>query len=715
MKLSRRIKIDKAAIESSNLCHLFSHDDLGTIGNTVWDGYTRDKASRSKWEKRMEAAMDFAMQVQKGKNFPWPGSANVIFPLITVAALQFSARAYPSIIKGTEVVRYRIASPEPTELQLQRARRIGRHMSWQILEEDLFWEEQHDRLLINLAIIGCNFVKTYFCSVRGHNVSELVMARDLVLDYFATSVEGAARKTHTLPMYRNDIFERVMSGTFRDVRDEAWFNTPPAVSPQIPTSDQRKGVMESQPDETSAYRILEQHRNFDLDGDGYEEPYIVTIEETSRAVLRLVLRVDEESQVTYNSRKEIVSIKPTEYFTKYSFIPSPDGGIYDLGFGTFLGPINEAVSSAINQLLDAGTLQNSLGGFLGRGVKIRGGVYTMAPWEWKRVDSTGDDLRKNIFPFPERQPMAATFQLIGLLIDYANRIAGTTDPVVGVNPGQNTPAETSRTMTEMGMQVYSAIFKRVWRSFREEFRKLFVLNGRFLPQELPFGSGPDSIRQEDYKDSSDQIAPVADPRISSASMQIAQATLVKQSSMVTAGYDKDEVERSYLRSIGVENINEIYPGMQKTGPLPNPKIQAEQLKLQGRGLDIKAKQMKWANELLQERPRVQAQIDLLRAQAVALIAKIGADKAAQQIAAFEAAIKAWETHQNVMNERIKTLLSDSGEQDGQATDGGGVHSVEGAAPNPGDSGSSSPMGGGDQGAMGGGGAAGGGGSPDSGG
>ena len=77
----------------------------------------------------------------------------------------------------------------------------------------------------------------------------------------------------------------------------------------------------------------------------------------------------------------LIHISSTEYFTKYGFIPAPDGGIYDLGFGTLLGPINESVNSGINQILDAGTMHNSNGGFLGRGVKIRGGMYTIAPFQ----------------------------------------------------------------------------------------------------------------------------------------------------------------------------------------------------------------------------------------------------------------------------------------------------------------------------------------------
>ncbi|MGH7747693.1 MAG: hypothetical protein ACREQ5_23480, partial [Candidatus Dormibacteria bacterium] len=368
-------------------------------------------------------------------------------------------------------------------------------------------------------------------------------------------------------------------------------------------------------------------------------------------------------------------------------IPSPDGGIYDLGFGAFLGPINEAVSTSINQLLDSGTLQNSIGGFLGRGVKIRGGVYTMAPWEFKRVDSTGDDLRKSIYQWEKKEPLGVTLQLIGLLIEYANRIAGTVETQVGENPGQNTPAETARTTNENGQQVFSMIFKRVWRSMKEEFKKLYCLNAAFLQDHQTFGAGKDFIRREDYVGNPDQIAPVANPAITSSAMKLTQALTIKQAAMVTPGYDRDETERIFLRAAQVENIDKIFLGKEKTGPLPNPKLQIEQLKVQMHQMSIKAEQMKWANELLNEKPKMQAEIDLLRAQAAKLIADVGHEQAALQLAGFEAMVNAFEKRMSLDNDRVKMLLGKQTEdEDGKSTETSNAGGIPGLGSPPGNAG-----------------------------
>lgn len=695
LNLDKKLTIDSEVTGATNLSDRFSPKDLDSIGMAVWEGYDRDKRSREVWEMRMEEGMNLAMQVSKEKNYPWPGCSNVIFPLVTIAALQFSARSYENIIQGTDVVRYRITTNDT--LVRQRADRISKHMSWQVLEEDMSWEEQHDRMLINLGIVGTNFIKTYHSARLGHNVSELVLARDFVIDYWAKSVDDAPRKTHVVPFFRNEIYERVKSKVFRDVLNEDWYNsyTMPDEEPVV-DKDKRAGMHPpEQPDENTPFRCLEQHCLFDFDQDGYFEPYIVTIEEKSKKVLRIVARWDREEDVE-RIDDGILRIRATEYFTKFSFIPSADGGIYDIGFGVLLGPLNESVNTGINQMLDAGTMANSNGGFLGRGAKIRGGNYTFAPWEWVRVDSTGDDLRKSLVQLPTRDPSAVMFSLLSLLIDYTDRVAGTVDQAVGKNPGQNTPAETSRNSLEQGMRVYASIFKRVWRSLKEEFKKLHTLNGRFLPLEMKFGEKDDSVRREDYTSNPDQVVPVADPNVTSQSLRLVQASMVREAAAQMPGYDRPLVEKRYLRAMQVEGIDEIYPGADKVPPLPNPKAQIEQMKLQAKQMEIEFKKAELVATLQAQREKTQAEIGKLRAETFVLIKQAQTEEVKTRLQAFELVITALETHNNMITQNIETLR---GGKDGDSGEGG-VGDVAKPAGNVGVQGASPPVAAGANGAMG---------------
>ena len=224
LALNKQIQLSPSVIREANIADWWGADDLLKIGQEAYLGYTRDKSTRAPWESRMRAAMDLAMQVASAKTFPWQGAANVIFPLVTIAALQFYSRAYPALVQGNEVARYRVYSGSDQKL-VDRANRIAKHMSWHLLEGDQCWEESHARLLINIAVVGSAFKKTYYNGNLGMPVSELVMARDLVMDYWAKSVEGAARKTHTILLYPHEVYERAIDDVFLDVRDDAWFTS----------------------------------------------------------------------------------------------------------------------------------------------------------------------------------------------------------------------------------------------------------------------------------------------------------------------------------------------------------------------------------------------------------------------------------------------------------------------------------------------------------
>lgn len=682
LNLETTIKFNKATIEASNLTDQFSREDLNRIGAWASDNFKRDKASRIAWEERTEKAINLAMQLQKEKTFPWANCSNIAFPLVTIAVLQFHARAYPAIVNGRSVVQCRVVGGDAQGVAQARAKKIGEHMSWQLLEEDEAWEEHQDRALINVGIVGVGFKKSYFDATLGHNVSEFVAAQNFVLDYWAKSVESARVKTHIIPLYKNDIYERVKRGSYEDCLEEPWYRGGGVSSETLRSqdSDQRAGQERPESDEVTPFTILEQHCWMDLDDDGYEEPYIVTFEESSAQVLRIVARCNRIEDVEFNNKKEIVKIDAFEYFTKIPFIPSPDGGIMDIGFGTLLGPLNESVNTSINQLFDAGTVSNTAGGFLGRGAKIRGGVYEFKPFGWHRVDATGDDLRKSIFPLPVREPSAVMFNLLSLLIDYTNRVSGSTDMMAGENPGQNTPAETSRAMIEQGQKIYSAVFKRIWRSMKQEFKKLYTLNAIHLPDESPFGE-TGTIRREDYSFSAASVLPVADPTISSDGARFARAQLVLERASVNPGYNADAAERQFLGELGVDAVDTLYPGQEKMQPTQDVKVTIQQLKNEQAAAALEHEKMKFALTL-QETVRLNtAKIAELMAQAAKMEEETKSEPGKRNVEAFRAGIEAMRERNNQTNAQLDRIME--GFRNGNQGGTGTVSPVAGASGNEG--------------------------------
>lgn len=707
-------------VESPNIAKLLDKEELVRIGSDVVDGYMADRKSREGWEQRNVEAIKLALQVTEQKSFPWVNCANVKFPMVTVAALQFLARV-SILTKGREIVKCDVLGPDPDGQQRARADRIQQHMSYQLVEDDHEWINDDEKAKFASSIMGCAFKKSFFDPVKGINISEYVPASNLVVDYFTKSFDRCNRVTHVLTMTRNDLKERERRGVFLKMDDDA--ESIPLENSLRDLADQVQGIERPAESAAGSFEILEQHCWLDLDGDDYEEPYIVFVRSDTSQVLRIVARYFDQGDVhrvndprvarmlnnaaTTNSPEAkkvylqeaeklksdpenlIVRIEPQKFFTKYTFIPSIDGGFYDLGFGALLGPVNKAVDTLINQQLDAGTMQVTAGGFLGRGVKIKGGKSSFDPFEWKQVDATGDDLRKSIVPLPTNAPSNVLFQMLGLLIQYGEKISGATDIMTGQNPGQNTPAETSRNTVEQGMMLFSGIYGRMHRSFKSELQKLYRLNQLFLessPQYFLMATGKSAmITQGDYKIGSYQVSPAADPATVSQSQRQQKAMLVQQLAHSSPGFNTYLANKAVLEAHDVQNIDQLLPdpnGPNAINPGPNPELVLKQQEL-----ELKQKQFGWTVQqaifdMKQAIALNQANIEKMQAQATKLLADANGVDVGHQIAAIEAQTGAARVHQDGMIAALGNLQAfaqlhqKQQELDAQAATGGAKPAVD---------------------------------------
>ena len=658
MNLDVKININKL-INSPNIAEMLDQRDLTTIGYNVMTEFNLDKDSRSQWERRVETAMKLALQVAEAKSFPWTNASNIKFPLVTIAALQFHSRAYPALIPSQDVVKVDFDVPNGVEPQqvvdiVARNKRVEKHMSYQLLKEDEGWEAEMDKVLITVPIVGCAFKKTYWDFNEDHPVSENVLAKDFVVSYWTKNLKDCNRQSHILYLSQNDVLSRQRRGIWSD------FQLRPqqtVVGDNLSEAqDLAQGNHQPQSDPGTPYEFIEQHRWEDLDGDGFKEPYIITVHKESRKVVRIVANYFESS-IKRNAKGEILNIKPESYFTKYSFIPSPDGGFYDIGFGILLGPLNESINTIINQLVDAGTMANTAGGFLSRGIKIRGGNYNFAPMEWKHVDSTGEDLAKGIYPLPVREPSNVLFTLLQTLVNYGERIVGSTDIMVGENVGQNTPAQTAQTMAEQGQKVFAGIFKRIYRSLNEEVRKIYRLNQLYLPNEVKFMGN--SVLAADYRPDPTDLRPAADPYIVSDVQRIMQAETLKMTALAVPGFNVHNVMKRYLEALKVPNIEEVLPDPQGPNAIqqqPDVKIQVEQMKAQERKLSIETKFKLGMAKLQQEAEVNRAKIAKLEADAVKSIEEAGGIKTGQDIAMLDAKIGAAKAHQEGVLKSIELMM-----------------------------------------------------------
>ena len=567
-------KIQKLSenINNINIADDLDATELDKISRQCKEDFKNDVDSRSDWEENVEEWIKLANQVVEKKTYPWPNASNVKYPLVTVAAMQFAARAYPSLVPANgNVVNCKVVGFDPDTTKSQAAQRISKYMTFQCLDEMSFWEEDMDKALINVPIVGTVFKKTYYSSDYQKNISELVLAKDLVVNYWAKDLEKA-RKTQILYLTNREVEERKRQGLYSDVD----LGTPYFEQIGKLHTQEKAGIgnAPAENDKSTPYTILEQHTWYDLDDDGYEEPYIVTFDYKSGKVLRIIARYSEDT-IHVGADNKLVKIVPIEYYTKYGFLPNPDGGFYDLGFGLLLGPINHSVNTIINQLVDAGSLSNLQSGFIGRGLTLKGGVHSFKPGEWKVVNPVADDIKKGLFPLPVREPSNVLFQLLGMLIQSGKELASVAEIFVGKMPGQNTPATTTQVAVEEGMRLFTAIYKRLYRSMTQEFRKLYTLNCLYPPADYEdFIMGDPTMGQATAQDfdlrNKYKILPAADPTTASQAQRLAKAQSLMQ--LVQTGFvnPQEAIKRTLeaQEQEGIEALMANAPATQPKGPDP---------------------------------------------------------------------------------------------------------------------------------------------------
>lgn len=565
------MKIEKI-LDSINIAADLDEDQLISIGDQVVNGFESDLESRRPWEEDLKNWTDLALQIATTKTYPWPNAANIKYPLLATAAMQFAARAYPTLVPSNgKVVKCKVVGYDPDGQKTARAERISTHMSYQVMEQMDGWEEDMDKLLITLPIAGTCFKKTYWDAGKQKNCSKLVLPKTLVVNYYSKSLDDAERITEILHLTKRAVKERQNRNIFLDVELSAPSGDLDEKLTSVNNAFQRSG----EDDETTPYVILEQHTYLDLDEDGYSEPYIVTVELNSKKVLRIVPRFMEED-VEVDEKSKVVSIEAIQYYTKYGFIPNPDGGFYDIGFGRLLGPLNNSANTIINQLVDAGSLSNLQAGFIGKGLRIKMGESRFQPGEWKAVNAVGDDLKKQIFPLPVREPSQVLFNLLDLLLKSGKELASVAEIFVGKMPGQNTPATTTMATIEQGMKVFTAVYKRVYRSLTSEFRKIYKLNRVYMNPEEYISVLDQPIEQSDYMSPEDDIIPGADPTaVSSQEKQQKVQALMQLLQLGTI--DPMAVTQLYLEA---HEIPDPQKYLRQPQPQPDPKQQELQMKAQ---------------------------------------------------------------------------------------------------------------------------------------
>ena len=433
-------------------------------------------------------------------------------------------------------------------------------MNYQIMDQMKEYEPEFDQMLFYLPLSGSTFKKVYYDDLLGRAVSKFIPADDLVVPYSASSLEDADAIVHVIKMSANDLRKQQVSGFYSDIE----ITTPGMETDEITKKEQElEGVKQLKQDDI--HTLLECHVNLDLEGfedmkegemTGIKLPYVVTVDESSRKIL----------SIRRNFKQDDPLKNKTNYFVHFKFLPGL--GFYGFGLIHMIGGLSRTATTALRQLLDAGTLSNLPAGFKSRGIRVRDDAQPLQPGEFRDVDAPGGNIRDQFMTLPYKEPSAVLLQLLGIVVGAGQRFAAIADMQVGAGNPQ-APVGTTIALLERGSRVMSAIHKRLYVGLKEEFKLLADVFKTYLPKEYPYDvvGGTRTIKMMDFDDRVD-ILPVADPnifsqtqRISLAQTQLQLATSNPQIHNLYAAY------RGMYEAIGVKNINQILPPPAQPTPM----------------------------------------------------------------------------------------------------------------------------------------------------
>jgi len=554
-------KVEPAAVShTSNLADYVDTTDLNRLGIKLSEDYEEYRMSRKDWEDTYRQGLDLLGFKYVKRTEPFRGASGVTHPVLAEAVTQFQAQAYKELLPADGPVRVQILGDISTEKQDQ-ANRVKDFMNYQIMDQMKEYEPEFDQMLFYLPLSGSTFKKVYYDELLGRAVSKFIPADDLVVPYSATSLEDAEAIVHIFKITKNDLRKQQLSGFYSDVE----LLDPAIREDEIEQKEQEiEGIKQTKEDDI--YTLLEFHTYCDIEGfedmdqngepTGVKLPYIITIEETSKKILSI-----RRNYVENDPKKNKIN-----YFVHFKFLPGL--GFYGFGLIHMIGGLSRTATTALRQLLDAGTLANLPAGFKSRGIRVRDDAQPLQPGEFRDVDAPGGNIRDNFMPLPFKGPDQTLLTLMGTVVQAGQRFASIADAQVG-DMNQQAAVGTTVALLERGSRVMSAIHKRLYVGLKQEFKLLAEIFKTYLPPEYPYDvpGATKQIKVQDFDDRVD-VLPVADPNIFSQTQRISMAqTQLQLAQSNPQMHNLYQAYRSMYEAIGVKNINAILPPPQPPQPM----------------------------------------------------------------------------------------------------------------------------------------------------
>ena len=658
-------------IGSVNIAKDLSDERLHIIGQQVIERADYDLDSMKDWIECVKKGIELCKPEFNGKSTPWPNASNFKSNILTEAANSFGNRAAVEVMRDPNLVKADIIGmktiknvidkrssdiakrkkdieeiaamleqmsaagtpPDEKATQLlqelqektkadeqvikdkkeqlrkrnERADRVAEMMNWQINVKMTEWRSQQKRLFYSLPNVGTLFKKTYFDATLGRCVSKVIQFPDFIVNQHTECMKTCRSFTHVMAFTKSEHDIRVQQGLWVDCELFKEAQTNEAGSNENSESE----YTEDNPD-----KFYEQYCWIDLDEDGIEEPYIVTVHVMSGKVVRIVARYDEDCLIVksenytpmslidaqrkaaaridalnseYGTNEEykapddlegydLVRVEPIGIITKYGMIPSFDGTYLDVGFYHLIGATAMGVNKTTNDLLNAGTLANSQTGIVAKNFRKRPGNFSVKMGEFTQTELTAQDLQSGLMKLPYGEPSQTLFMLNEKMENSARSFSANVDN--GNMIQSNTAPTTALAMIQESRIQHTAHMSMIVDSMSEEFQIIFALNRDYVDDaEYKEVVGDDeAVFSDDFNTDGLSISCGANPEMSSRMqrMMLAEAEMAQLPYVIQAGGNAVAILKNYYNAIGSPNTHEYFPNEAEMSPEEKAQMQQMQ-------------------------------------------------------------------------------------------------------------------------------------------
>lgn len=536
-----------------NLAESLPETYLESMCSDLLDAIDRDKETRKKRDKQYEEGLK---RTGLGKDAPggaeFEGASKAVHPMLTKAAVEFSARAMKEIFPAQGPAKSFIPGTLTKE-RVQKGARLVKYFNKLTTVKMPEFRPGLEQTCSQSCLAGVQYMRFRWCGRLRRQVASVIHVDKLYLPFEATSLWAAERITFADDISELEYKNRVRGKVYRDVDGVV---TPSMIPDRSRAAEARDKIEGKEPDvynTDGVRRTYEVNTYFDdleaaLPDSEFADldmalPYLIYIDESSKKI----------AGVYRNWEKDDTRYERMHWIVEFPFIPWT--GAYPIGMVHCIGSLSAAATGTLRALLDAGHISNQNTSYALKGPNISGQTQQVKPTQMNYVKGGvgGDDIRKLLYPIPPQQPSPTLFTLLQFIVQEAEGMVQTTfESLSESNP--NAPVGTTYALIEQGLAVVSSIIGRFHFSMFHCLAILYRIARMYVTDdEIRDEDGELLAYRADFQGPSDVI-PVSDPGIPSDAHRMAQMqTVAQRADMKPQLYNLRRVEKMILERLRIQD------------------------------------------------------------------------------------------------------------------------------------------------------------------